>query len=126
MLKSSLMGCLSMTDNGKALLSVLELEIQKFNYIQMFIEDTQVQGSLFSQHCSNALLPAGMGSLNVLFGFEESQASTLEFRKLGHNAFSCDLKKSSGGKPEWHLHLDIVTGKQIGRSSCRERVLRLV
>ena len=24
----------------------------------MFIEDTKVQGSLFSQHCSNALLPA--------------------------------------------------------------------
>jgi hypothetical protein len=73
----------------------------------MFIEDTQVQGSLFSQHFSNALLPAGMGNLSVLIGFEESQASCIEFRKLGHKAFSCDLKKCSGGKPEWHLQMDI-------------------
>lgn len=44
---------------------------------------------------------------NVLIGFEESQASCIAFRKLGHNAFSCDLKKCSGGKPEWHLQMDI-------------------
>lgn len=69
----------------------------------MFIEDTQVQGSLFRQHFSNALLPAGMGSLNVLFAGEESQACTKAFRQLGHNAFSCDLKDCSGGNPEWHI-----------------------
>lgn len=55
----------------------------------------------------NGMLGEGMGRLNVLLGFEESQASTIEFRKLGHKAFSCDLKKCSGGKPEWHLKMDI-------------------
>jgi hypothetical protein len=45
--------------------------------------------------------------LNVLIGFEESQATTIEFRKLGHNSFSCDLKSCSGGHPEWHLQMDI-------------------
>jgi hypothetical protein len=45
--------------------------------------------------------------VNILIGFEESQASCIEFRKLGHDAFSCDLKKCSGGKPEWHLQMDI-------------------
>ena len=55
----------------------------------------------------NHLLAEGMGSFEVLVGFEESQASTIEFRKLGHNAFSCDLQDCSGGKPEWHLKMDI-------------------
>jgi len=55
----------------------------------------------------NRMLPAGMGSLNVLIGFEESQASCIEFRKLGHNAFSCDLQNCSGGNPQWHLKMDI-------------------
>ena len=45
--------------------------------------------------------------LDVLIGFEESQASCIEFRKIGHNAFSCDLKECSGGHPEWHLQMDI-------------------
>ena len=69
--------------------------------------EQKVQNLHVSQHSSNEMLGEGMGSLNVLFGFEESQASTIEFRKLGHNAFSCDLKKCSGGKPEWHLQMDI-------------------
>lgn len=51
----------------------------------------------------NALLPAGMGSLRVLFAGEESQECTKAFRLLGHEAFSCDLKDCSGGKPEWHI-----------------------
>lgn len=41
--------------------------------------------------------------MNVLIACEESQTICKAFRKLGHNAFSCDLKKCSGGKPEWHL-----------------------
>ena len=45
--------------------------------------------------------------MNVLIGFEESQASCLEFRKRGHNAFSNDLQKCSGGHAEWHLQMDI-------------------
>jgi hypothetical protein len=86
---------------------VLELELLKLNYLQMFIGDTKVQNLFVSQHFGNAVLPAGTGSLNVLIGFEESQASCIEFRKLGHKAFSCDLKKCSGGKPDWHLQMDI-------------------
>jgi len=41
--------------------------------------------------------------LNVLIGCEESQAVCIEFRKLGHNAFSCDLQECSGGHTEWHI-----------------------
>ena len=45
--------------------------------------------------------------LNVLIGCEESQAICAEFRKLGHNAYSCDLQKCSGGHPEWHFNCDM-------------------
>lgn len=45
--------------------------------------------------------------INVLIGCEESQAICIEFRKLGFNAFSCDLKPCSGGHPEWHLQIDV-------------------
>ncbi len=45
--------------------------------------------------------------MEILIGFEESQAITIEFRSLGHNAFSCDLQDCSGGHPEWHLKGDI-------------------
>lgn len=45
--------------------------------------------------------------MNVLIGCEESQAVCIEFRKLGHEAFSCDLQECSGGHPEWHLQMDV-------------------
>ncbi|CAB4165113.1 hypothetical protein UFOVP916_58 [uncultured Caudovirales phage] len=45
--------------------------------------------------------------IKILVGCEESQAVTIELRKLGHEAFSCDLQECSGGKPEWHLQMDI-------------------
>ena len=45
--------------------------------------------------------------MNVLIGCEESQAVCLEFRKRGHEAYSCDLKPCSGGHPEWHLQMNI-------------------
>lgn len=45
--------------------------------------------------------------LVVLVGCEESQAVTIELRKLGHEAYSCDLKECSGGHPEWHLKMDV-------------------
>ena len=32
---------------------------------------------------------------------------TLELRELGHEAFSCDLFDCSGGRPEWHLKMDV-------------------
>jgi hypothetical protein len=51
--------------------------------------------------------------MNVLIGFEESQTVCKEFRKIGHNAFSCDLKDCSGGHPEWHLKMDIFEAIQL-------------
>lgn len=39
---------------------------------------------------------------------EESQAVTIELRKLGHEAYSCDIEQCSGGHPEWHLHQDVL------------------
>ena len=46
--------------------------------------------------------------MRVLIGCEESQAVCIEFRKLGHEAYSCDLKSCSGGKPEWHIQGDVI------------------
>lgn len=51
--------------------------------------------------------------MNCLVACEESQAITIELRKLGHNAFSCDLQDCSGGFPEWHIKsdcLDVING----------------
>lgn len=44
----------------------------------------------------------------VLVACEESQAVTIEFRKLGHEAYSCDIEPCSGGHPEWHLQQDVT------------------
>lgn len=45
--------------------------------------------------------------MKVLLACEESQAVTKEFRKLGHEAYSCDILPCSGGHPEWHLQEDV-------------------
>ena len=45
--------------------------------------------------------------MRILVGCEESQAVTIELRKLGHEAFSCDIQECSGGHPEWHLQQDL-------------------
>lgn len=46
--------------------------------------------------------------MNVLVACEESQRVTTEFRRVGHNAFSCDIIDQSGGHPEWHIKQDVV------------------
>jgi len=46
--------------------------------------------------------------MKILIGCEESQAVCKEFRRLGHEAFSCDIQKCSGGHPEWHIQGDII------------------
>jgi len=46
--------------------------------------------------------------MRILVACEESQAVTIELRKLGHEAFSCDLLPCSGGHPEWHLQQDVT------------------
>ena len=45
--------------------------------------------------------------MKVLVACEESQAVTKELRKLGHEAYSCDLLECSGGHPEWHFNHDV-------------------
>jgi hypothetical protein len=45
--------------------------------------------------------------MRILVACEESQAITKELRKLGHDAYSCDLLKCSGGHPEWHFQDDV-------------------
>lgn len=46
--------------------------------------------------------------MKILVGCEESQAVTIELRKLGHEAYSCDLQDCSGGHPEWHIKGDVL------------------
>lgn len=46
--------------------------------------------------------------MNVLIACEESQRVATEFRKLGHNAFSCDVEPESGGHPEFHIQEDVL------------------
>jgi hypothetical protein len=48
-----------------------------------------------------------MNKMNILVACEESQAVTAELRRLGHNAYSCDLLMCSGGHPEWHFQTDV-------------------
>lgn len=43
----------------------------------------------------------------ILLACEESQAVTIELRKIGIKAFSNDLMPCSGGHPEWHLQKDV-------------------
>ena len=46
--------------------------------------------------------------MKILVACEESQAVTIELRKLGHEAYSCDIEECSGGHPEWHMMRDVV------------------
>jgi hypothetical protein len=43
----------------------------------------------------------------VLIACEESQAVTIAFRKLGFEAFSCDILPCTGGHPDWHYQQDV-------------------
>lgn len=46
--------------------------------------------------------------MRILVACEESQAVTKELRRLGHEAYSCDIIPCSGGHPEWHLQQDVI------------------
>ena len=46
--------------------------------------------------------------MKVLVACEESQAVCIAFRKLGHEAYSCDTQECSGGHPEWHIKGDVL------------------
>lgn len=44
----------------------------------------------------------------ILIACEESQAVTIELRRLGHEAYSCDIIPCSGGHPEWHIMQNVL------------------
>ena len=46
--------------------------------------------------------------MKVLVACEESQRVCIELRKLGHDAYSCDILPCSGGHPEWHIQDDVL------------------
>ena len=46
--------------------------------------------------------------MKILVACEESQSVTIELRKLGNEAYSCDIMECSGGHPEWHLRQDVL------------------
>lgn len=46
--------------------------------------------------------------MKILVACEESQAVTIELRKLGHEAYSCDIQECSGGHLEWHILQNVL------------------
>jgi len=46
--------------------------------------------------------------MRILVACEESQAVTIELRKRGHIAYSCDILPCSGNHPEWHIQGDVI------------------
>lgn len=46
--------------------------------------------------------------MKILCACEESQAVTIELRRMGHEAYSCDILPCSGGHPEWHIQGDVL------------------
>lgn len=54
--------------------------------------------------------------MRILVACEESQAVTIELRRLGHEAYSCDIQDCSGGHPEWHIKGDVL---RLINGNCR-------
>lgn len=46
--------------------------------------------------------------MKALVACEESQAVCKELRRLGWEAYSCDILECSGGHPEWHIQQDVI------------------
>lgn len=46
--------------------------------------------------------------MRVLVACEESQEVCKAFRRLWHEAYSCDIQDCSGGHPEWHIKADAL------------------
>lgn len=47
--------------------------------------------------------------MKVLVACEESQRVCIEFRKCGHEAYSCDIQPCSGNHFMWHCMQDVLT-----------------
>ncbi len=46
--------------------------------------------------------------MKILIACEESQEVCKAFRKLGHEAYSCDILDCSGGYSKWHIKGDVL------------------
>jgi len=53
--------------------------------------------------------------MKILIACEESQVVAKAFRKLGHEAYSCDIQECSGGHPEWHIKGDAIKEAYSGK-----------
>jgi hypothetical protein len=53
--------------------------------------------------------------MKVLIACEESQTVCKAFRRLGHEAYSCDILDCSGGHPEWHIKGDALKEAYSGK-----------
>ena len=52
--------------------------------------------------------------MKILIACEESQEVCKAFRKLGHEAYSCDILPCSGGHQEWHIQDDVTKHLEDG------------
>jgi len=53
--------------------------------------------------------------MKILIACEESQAVCKAFRAKGHEAYSCDIQKCSGGFPEYHIIGDALEEAYSGK-----------
>jgi len=53
--------------------------------------------------------------MKILVACEESQAITIEMRKLWIEAYSCDIQECSWGHPEWHIQWDTIKEAYSGK-----------
>jgi hypothetical protein len=53
--------------------------------------------------------------MKILIACEESQEVCKAFRKLGFEAYSCDIQECSGGYPEWHIKGDALKEAYSGK-----------
>lgn len=64
--------------------------------------------------------------MQVLIACEKSQIECLAFRRLGHEAYSCDVQKPVGGHPEWHILGDALLAVQGGTFSTMDEIRHTV
>lgn len=64
--------------------------------------------------------------MKVLIACEESQRVCTEFRRLGHEAYSCDIQECSGGHPEWHVCGDVLPVLQGGNFATMDGIYHCV
>ncbi len=54
-------------------------------------------------------------TMKILIACEESQAICKEFRRLWHEAYSCDILPCSWWHPEWHIQWDAIEEAYSGK-----------